>query len=69
VVLVGREVVLLAVDRTAGRGEEDLAHPPAAGRLGQVQAPQDVDVGVEGRVLDRAADVHLGGVVDEDLDT
>lgn len=66
-VLVGREVVLLAVDRPARRGEDDLAHAAAAGRLGEVQAPQDVDVGVEDRILDGTADVHLRGVVDEDL--
>ena len=66
--LGGREEVLLAVDGPAGGGEEDLAHAAVAGRLGQVQAAEDVDVGVEDRVLDRAPDVHLRGVVDQDVD-
>src|SRR3712207_8515148 len=48
--LVGREVVLLAVDRPARGREEDLPDAPLAGGLGQVQAPQDVHLRVEARV-------------------
>ena len=66
-VLGGREEVLLAIDGAAGGGEEDLAHAAVARRLGQVEAAEDVDVGIEDRVLDRAPHVHLRRVMDEDV--
>jgi hypothetical protein len=66
--LVGREVVLLAVDRPARGREEDLPDAPLAGRFGQIQAPQDVHVGIEDGVFHRAPHVHLSRMVDEDLD-
>ncbi|MBP1619848.1 MAG: hypothetical protein H6Q02_615 [Acidobacteria bacterium] len=67
-VLAGREDVLLAVDRAAGRGEDDLAQRAAPAALEQVDCAAHVDVGVEQRVGDRAAHVDLRRVVDQHLD-
>ncbi len=67
-VLVGRELVLLAVDGAAGRCEDHLPQGAAARRLEKIEETQDVDLGVEERVGDRTPDIHLRRVVDEDLD-
>ncbi len=36
--------------------------------LEKVQKPEDIDVGVKSRIVDRTANIHLRGVVDEDFD-
>ena len=65
--LGGREGLLFAVDGASCRGEDHLANPAAPGRLQEVEEATDIDVGVEPGVLHGTTDVHLGGVVDEDL--
>ena len=67
--LVQREVApfTLPIDRTAGGREEEPCPSSPPGRLEQVQRPGDVDVQVEDRIRDRAADVDLGGEVEDDL--
>ena len=56
----------LAVDRAAGRGEQEPC-PGSPSRFDQVQRPGDVHVQVEDRVRDGAADVDLCGEMEDDL--
>ena len=66
--LVGRVDVLFAVDGAAGGGEDDLPQLSAAAGFQKIQKADDIDVGVEDRVLHRTPDIHLGGMVNQDLD-
>ncbi len=67
VILGGRELALLAVDRASGRGEDDLFYVVLDAVFEQPQRSQHVDVGVEVRLPDRAPHVHLGRLVAERL--
>jgi DNA-3-methyladenine glycosylase len=66
--LARRELVLLAVDGAAGRGQDHLPENAAAANLQEIEQAADVDIGVEPRVGDRLSDIHLGGVVDQNID-
>ena len=57
---------VLAVARTAGRGEEHPG-PDAAGRLEHGQGAEDVDLGVEGGLGQGLAHVGLRGQVEDRL--
>jgi dTMP kinase len=61
-----RRPVALAVDRAAGRGEDDL-RAGLARRLQHAHGPEHVDLRVEVRPAHRGLDVGLGGEVEDDL--
>jgi hypothetical protein len=67
--LVERQLLALAlaVDRPAGGDEDDPVALRRARRPEHVGGAADVDRGVEGRVLERLADVDLGGQVEDGL--
>ena len=67
VVFSCREPLLLTVYGPAGRGEDYLAHPILDASLEEADCSQDVHVGVEVRLPDRASDIHLGCLVAECL--
>jgi hypothetical protein len=69
VLLVGREIVLLAIDRTARARENHLLDTRPDGVLQQVDRAQHVDSCIVSRVFHRSADVHLGRVVIYDMKT
>src|SRR5215213_6023526 len=62
-VLRSGELVLLAVDRPAARGEDHPSHPVPHTILQQTHRPEDVDIGIEIRLQHRAADIYVGGLV------
>src|SRR5262249_1171617 len=61
------EGLLLTVRGPARRHEEHLADPGVPRRFEQRDGAEDVRAGVEGRVGDGAAHVHLRGVVVQDV--
>jgi hypothetical protein len=67
VVLRGGKHLLLAVDGPAGGSEDDLAHAVLGAVLEEANRTEDVDLGVEVRLPDRAPHVHLGRLVTERL--
>jgi hypothetical protein len=67
VVLSCREPLLLTVYSPAARGEDDLPHAMLDASLEEADCSQDVDVGVEVRLPDRAPDIYLGRLVAECL--
>jgi hypothetical protein len=64
-ILQGRELPLLAVDRPAGRGEDDLTNAMLDAVLKKPDRPDNVDVSIKVRLSDRAPHVHLGRLVQE----
>jgi hypothetical protein len=63
VVFSCREPPLLTVYSSAGRGEDNLAHPILDASLEEADCSQDVHVGIEVRLPNRASDIHLGCLV------
>ena len=57
---------MVAVHRAARRREHDAAHAPGPRPLEEIEQPEDVDLRVEHRIRDRAAHVHLRGMMVED---
>ena len=57
----------IAVDRSAGRGEEDLLESVLPAGFEQVQEAADVDLGVEFGIGDGGPHVELSGVMHEHL--
>ena len=64
--ILRRRPVALAVDRAAGRAEDDV-RPVYARGLEHAHRPEHVDLGVVLRPLDRSADVGLGRQVNAEL--
>src|SRR5215210_3380198 len=67
VVLGGRQHPLLAVDGPTRGGEDDFLYSVVGAILEETDRSEDVDLGVEVRLPDRAPHVHLGGLVAERL--
>jgi hypothetical protein len=61
--LVAGEGLLLAVDGAAAAGEEEAADAGPAAGVDQLEAAEDVGLGVEQRVLHRHPHVGLRGMV------
>ena len=60
-------VVLLAVNRAAGRGKDHAPEPVLARRFDQVEKSDHVHLRIEGRIGDRATHVHLRREMENDL--
>ena len=58
---VGGERILLAVNRSSGRGKHHALQSVLARGLDQVQKSDDINLRVEGRIRDGAPHVHLRG--------
>src|SRR5215210_2418155 len=67
VVLGCRQHPLLAVDGPTSGGEDDLRYSVVGALLEQADRSEDVDLGVEIGLPDRAPHIHLGGLVAERL--
>src|SRR3954469_13511775 len=63
--LRSREDILLPIDSTARRGEDDPSDAVTDAIFEEPQGAQHVDLGVEVRLPDRAPYIHLGGLVAE----
>ena len=68
-IFVCRKIILLAIDRAAGRSEDHSPQPFLASSYHQVQKPADIYFSIEGRLGDRLAHIHLGCEVHQYLGT
>jgi hypothetical protein len=58
-ILCGRKLPLLSVDRSTGGGEDNLAHPILDASLEEAHGTQHIHFRIEVRLPDRASDIHL----------
>jgi len=66
--LVGRKIVLLAIDRPARGGEDDPFHSGFGAGLEDIEKAEHIVAGVIDGILDGAAHIHLRGMMIDDLD-
>lgn len=68
VFLIGGEVILLAVNRSPGRGEDKLGDTGLFASLEDIETADDIDPGVELGSFHRLADIDLGGMVIDNVE-